>query len=51
VAPIAPQEFMLGYDFLDWRGPALQNPRAETLAGWRTLGTRHHLFRQRLVAA
>ena len=31
--------------------PALQNPRAETLAGWRTLGTRHHLFRQGLVAA
>ncbi len=31
--------------------PALENPRAETLAGWRTLGTRHHLFRQGLVAA
>ena len=31
--------------------PAVQNPRAETLAGWRTLGTRHHTFRQGLVAA
>jgi putative ABC transport system permease protein len=31
--------------------PALQNPRAETLAGWRTVGTRSHLFRQALVAA
>ena len=31
--------------------PALENPRAETLAGWRTLGTRSHLFRQALVAA
>jgi predicted permease len=31
--------------------PAWQSPRAEILAGWRTLGTRHHLFRQGLVAA
>ena len=31
--------------------PALQNPRAETLAGWRTVGTRGNLFRQALVAA
>ena len=31
--------------------PALQNPRAEILAGWRTLGARNHLFRQALVAA
>jgi predicted permease len=31
--------------------PALENPRAEILAGWRALGTRHHLFRQALVAA
>ncbi len=31
--------------------PALQSPRAETLAGWRTLGTRSHFFRQALVAA
>jgi putative ABC transport system permease protein len=31
--------------------PALQNPRAEALAGWRTLGARHHLFRLGLVAA
>lgn len=31
--------------------PALENPRAETLAGWRTLGARHHLFRQVLVSA
>lgn len=31
--------------------PAVQNPRAEALAGWRTVGTRHHLFRQGLVAA
>ena len=31
--------------------PALENPRAETLAGWRALGTRHYLFRHGLVAA
>jgi predicted permease len=31
--------------------PALQRPKAEVLAGWRTLGARHHLFRQCLVAA
>jgi predicted permease len=31
--------------------PALQNPRAEELAGWRTLGGRTHLFRLVLVAA
>ena len=31
--------------------PALENPRAEILAGWRTLGTRNHFFRQALVAA
>jgi predicted permease len=31
--------------------PALQNPRAEILAGWRTVGSRGHLFRQALVAA
>src|SRR5574341_1316274 len=31
VAPIAPQEFMLGYDYLDWR--AAQAP-FESLASW-----------------
>jgi predicted permease len=31
--------------------PALRNPRAETLAAWRTVGGRHPLFRQVLVAA
>jgi putative ABC transport system permease protein len=31
--------------------PALESPRAEILAGWRTLGARSHLFRQALVAA
>ena len=34
--------------------PALQqhaHPRAETLAGWRSLGARHYLFRHALVAA
>jgi len=31
--------------------PALQNPRAEILAGWRAAGSRSHLFRQALVAA
>jgi len=31
--------------------PALQSPRAETLAGWRTAGARSHFFRQALVAA
>jgi len=31
--------------------PALQNPRAEILAGWRSVGSRSHLFRQALVAA
>jgi predicted permease len=31
--------------------PALQNPRAEDLAGWRALGGRNHLFRLGLVAA
>jgi putative ABC transport system permease protein len=31
--------------------PALENPSAETLAGWRTTGTRGHLFRQALVVA
>jgi predicted permease len=31
--------------------PALQNPRAEILAGWRAVGSRSHLFRQALVAA
>jgi putative ABC transport system permease protein len=34
--------------------PALQqhaHPRAETLAGWRSLGARHYLFRHSLVAA
>jgi putative ABC transport system permease protein len=31
--------------------PALESPRAEMLAGWRTLGARSHLFRQALVAA
>ena len=30
--------------------PALQRPRAETLSGWRVAGSRHHLFRQALVA-
>jgi len=33
VAPIAPQEFMLGYDFLDWR--ASQAP-FQSLAAWAT---------------
>jgi len=31
--------------------PALEHPRAETLAGWRSVGTRHYLFRHSLVAA
>ena len=31
--------------------PALQNPRAEILAGWRTVGGRSQIFRQSLVAA
>ena len=31
--------------------PALEQPRAETLAGWRSLGVRHYLFRHALVAA
>ena len=34
--------------------PAMQqhaHPRAETLAGWRSLGAQHHLFRHSLVAA
>ena len=31
--------------------PALSTPRSETLAGWRTVGTRGHFFRQSLVAA
>jgi putative ABC transport system permease protein len=31
--------------------PALEAPRAETLAGWRALGNRHYLFRHALVAA
>ena len=31
--------------------PALEHPRAETLAGWRSLGARHYLFRHALVAA
>jgi predicted permease len=31
--------------------PALAQPRAEALAGWRSLGTRHDLFRHALVAA
>jgi putative ABC transport system permease protein len=31
--------------------PALEQPRAETLAGWRSLGARHYLFRHSLVAA
>ena len=31
--------------------PALQHPRAETLAGWRSLGGRQYLFRHSLVAA
>ncbi len=31
--------------------PALEQPRAETLAGWRALGGRHYLFRHALVAA
>jgi putative ABC transport system permease protein len=30
--------------------PALQSPFAETLTGWRSLGSRHYLFRQALVA-
>ena len=35
---------------MDW--PPLSNTaRAETLAGWRSLGTRHYLFRHSLVAA
>ena len=35
VAPIAPQEFMLGYDFLDWR--ASQTP-FESIASWSGVG-------------
>jgi putative ABC transport system permease protein len=31
--------------------PALERPRAETLSGWRTLGSRQYLFRHTLVAA
>ncbi len=31
--------------------PALESPRAETLAGWRSLGARQYLFRHGLVAA
>jgi putative ABC transport system permease protein len=31
--------------------PALRNLRPEALAGWRTVGARHHLFRNALVAA
>src|ERR1700691_4384571 len=31
--------------------PALEHPRPETLAGWRSLGGRHYLFRHSLVAA
>jgi predicted permease len=31
--------------------PALENPRAEILAGWRTAGSRSQIFRQALVAA
>ncbi len=31
--------------------PAIQRPRAETLAGWRAVGTRQYIFRQSLVAA
>ena len=31
--------------------PAMETPRAETLAGWRSAGTRQHRFRQLLVAA
>ena len=31
--------------------PALEHPRAETLAAWRTLGARNYLFRHSLVAA
>jgi predicted permease len=31
--------------------PALEQPRAETLAGWRALGGRHYFFRRGLVAA
>jgi predicted permease len=31
--------------------PALENPRAEILAGWRTVGGRSQIFRQALVAA
>jgi predicted permease len=31
--------------------PALEHPHAETLAGWRSVGARHYLFRHSLVAA
>jgi predicted permease len=31
--------------------PALEHHGAETLAGWRSVGTRHYLFRHSLVAA
>src|SRR5579862_1232851 len=31
--------------------PALEDPRAEALAGWRALGSRHYLFRHGLAAA
>ena len=31
--------------------PAIEKPSAESLAGWRTVGARQHLFRRGLVAA
>jgi predicted permease len=31
--------------------PAMQSPRAEALSGWRSVGARHHLFRQVLASA
>jgi predicted permease len=41
----------LGSGILFGLAPALRNPRAETLTGWRSLGARHYLFRHSLVAA
>jgi putative ABC transport system permease protein len=41
----------LGAGLLFGMAPALENPRAEVLAGWRSVGARGHLFRQTLVAA
>ena len=41
----------VGSGLLFGLAPALRSPRAETLGTWRTVGGRHPLFRQTLVAA